>query len=136
MKNAKHAQRLDMAIAWAEEARRKALQRTRTAGDPRNPYRARVGRGPDFDAGKKDAFGLGLVLAELKARRGYDRFEHGLKLADRVLDFLIGVGLAALAALGLAAAFVLLRFPEPTVQIAAIVGVGAALARAVIAARK
>lgn len=136
MSKTKHAQRLDMAIAWAEDARRAALRRVRAAGNPRNPYRAREGREQEFDAGKKDAFGLELVLTELKARRRAGRADEAVRLADRALDAFIGVGLAALAALGLAAAFVLLRLPEPAVQIAAVVGVGAALARTVITARK
>ena len=136
MSKTKHAQRLDMAIAWAEDARRDALRRVRAAGNPHNPRRAREGREQEFDSGKKDAFGLELALIELKARRREDRADEAVRFADRALDAFIGVGLTALAALGLAAAFVLLRLPEPVVQIAAVAGVGVALARTVVAARK
>lgn len=136
MRKTKHEQRLDMAIAWAEDARRNALRHVRAAGNPRNPYCAREGREQEFDSGKDNAFGLELALIELKARRREGRADKAVRFADRALDAFIGVGLTALAALGLAAAFILLRLPEPAVQIAAVAGVGVALARTVIAARK
>lgn len=103
MSKAKHAQRLDMAITWAEDARCDALRRVKAAGNPRNPHRAREGREQEFDSGKKDAFGLELALIELKARRREDRADEAVRFADRALDIFIGVGLTALAALGLAA---------------------------------
>lgn len=136
MTNRKHAQRLELAITWAEGARRAALRRVKAAGHPWHPTKAREGWEAEFLAGKKDAQALELVLIELKARRREDRAEEALRFADRALDAFIGVGLASLATLGLAAAFVLLRLPEPAVQVAAVAGVGVALARTVIAARK
>lgn len=136
MTNSKHAQRLEAAITWAEGARYDALRRARESATPYNPYRARDGQGAEYAAAKKEAFALGVILTELKARRREDRAEEALRFADRALDVFIGVGLTALAALGLAAAFVLLRLPEPVAQVTAVVGVGVALARTVTAARK
>ena len=53
------------------------------------------------------------------------------KAVDRMVDIYVGAGLIALATLGFAAAFVLLRLPLPTVQAAAFIGVALALAYAV-----
>lgn len=127
--------RLDMAIAWAEDARRAALRRVRATGDPRNPYRARAGFGEWFDAGKKDAFALELVLAELKARRRAERTDAALRWADRALDVFIGVGLTALAALGTAAALLLLRAPDIATRTAAVVGAAYVVIRDILKRR-
>ena len=135
MKDSKQARRLDMAITWAEDARRAALRRVRAAGNPRNPTQAREGFDEEFHAGKKDAFGLELVLIELKARRRQARTGEAVRFADQALDVLVGVGLCLLGALGVAAALVTLGAPELSTSTAAVVGVGYIVVRDILQRR-
>lgn len=93
MRNRKHEQRLDAAIAWAEDARRDALRRVRASGNPRNPAQAQEGRDEEFHAGKKDAFGLELVLVELKARRRQDRTDEAARFVGRALRAVVDYAL-------------------------------------------
>lgn len=90
--NSKHTERLNMAIAWAEDARRDALQRVRAAGNPRNPARAQEGQEQEFDAAKKDAFGFALILAELKTCRRQDYMSRIARFVSRVVgDYVLPI---------------------------------------------
>ena len=131
------------AIDAATRARREALERKREAGEPRKPATARPGMERQFEKAAQDAkafeYSLKLLENEERTKRALARFPRKRKLekiADHAVNAAIGFGLASLAALGLASAFVLLRLPEPAVQVTAVVGVGVALARTVIEARK
>lgn len=96
--NSKQPKRLDLAITWAEEARRAALRRVKAAGNPRNPYRAREGREAEFDAGKMDAHGLGLVLDELKLYRARGLINVAAIIAAAFTGAAVGLyGLAGIA---------------------------------------
>jgi len=126
------------ARAWAESLRLELLRQKRAVGDPRAPMRARPGREAQFEKVEADLAAADFVLNLLENEERRKRAEAVLKLkgravkfADVLLDGAIVFGLAAVAALGFAAAAVLLNFPDPVVQATALVGVGVALARAV-----
>lgn len=130
------------ARAWAGALRLELLRQKRAVGNPRAPMRARPGREAQFEKVEADLaaadFVLNLLESEERRKRAEKRAEAALKVkgravraADALLDGAIVFGLAAVAALGFAAAAVLLNFPDPVVQTTALVGVGVALARAV-----
>ena len=126
------------ARTWAGELRLELLRQKRAVGDPRAPMRARPGWEAQFEKVEADLAAADFVLNLLESEERRKRAEAVLKLkgqairaADVLLDGAIVFGLAAVAALGLAAAAVLLNFPDPVVQATALVGVGVALARAV-----
>lgn len=126
------------ARAWAGELRLELLRQKRAVGDPRAPMRARPGWEAQFEKVEADLAAAGFILKLLEKEERRERAEAVLRLkgqairaADVLLDGAIVFGLAAVAALGFAAAAVLLNFPDPIVQATALVGVGVALARAV-----
>lgn len=132
----KHKETVNAAIAWAEDARRAALQRERQAGEPRSPGRPRPGREAEFQAARADAATLDTIVKELKTARLIGQARRAVRLADRALDILVGVGLVGLAVLGLAALAAVLGYPDTVVRVAALGALGAALARTVIAGRR
>lgn len=143
MNNSMQAQRLEAAIGVATASRRLALQAKRDAGEPRNPARARLGMEEAFKTATRNAHAYDLIFKLLekevrleRARASFPVKHKARKIADRIIDISVGVGLISAAAPGLAAALVLLRYPEPVIQITAVMGVAVALARAVITARK
>lgn len=126
------------AVGAAKSARHNALYRKRDAGDPRNPFQAKAGRESEFYEAAQSvrAYDLILKLLENEAKRAAREKTRPTRsrvkrFLDRVLDIFIGAGLASLATLGFAAAFTLLQLPAPIIQATAIIGVSAALARAV-----
>lgn len=123
---------------WAGELRLELLRQKRAVGDPRAPMRARPGQEEKFKKAEANLAAADFILDLLENEGRRKRAEAVLKFkretiraADALLDGAIVFGLAAVAALGFAAAAVLLNFPDPVVQTTAIVGVGVALARAV-----
>lgn len=126
------------ARGWVGELRRELLRQKRAVGDPRAPMRARPGQEAAFEKVGADLATADFILKLLENEERRERAEALLKLkrktvraADVLLDGAILFGLATVAALGLAAAAVLLNFPDAVVQVTALVGVGVALARAV-----
>ena len=126
------------ARAWVGALRLELLQQKRAAGDPRAPMRARPGQEAAFEKVEADiaAADFILKLLEMKERRERARALYEMKrkvfnAADALLDGFIIFGLASAAMLGLGAAAVLLNWPDPIVQVTALVGVGVALVRVV-----
>ena len=117
-------------------ARRAAAFQRRDAGEPRNPAKAKPGQEKAFqEAGESvrayDAI-LDLVEKEAKAERARALLLHKRKIerfADNALNFLIGFGITAVAALGISAALLLLRGPDALTRGAAFVGVAFILTR-------
>lgn len=126
------------ARAWAEGLRPELLRQKRTAGDPRAPMRAKPGQEAAFEKAETGLAAADFILKLLEAEERRERARavagvkrKAVKTTDALLDGAIIFGLASAAMLGVAAASVLLRLPDPVVQATAIIGVGVALARAV-----
>lgn len=126
------------ARAWAEGLRLELLQQKRAAGDPRAPMRAKPGREAAFEKAEAGLAAADFILKTLEAEERQERARavaglkrKAVKTADALLDGAIVFGLASAAMLGVAAAAVALRLPDPVVRATAIIGVGVALARAV-----
>lgn len=133
-----NVQELQTAIGEMLVARRNAAYRKRDAGDPRNPFQAKIGLEREFYEASQSMRTYDLILKLLEnetKREALKRMRPArvkiTKAVDRMVDIYVGAGLIALATLGFAAAFVLLRLPLPAVQAAAFIGVALALAYAV-----
>lgn len=129
---------LQTAIGDIMVAKHKAACRKRDAGDPRNPFRALPGREDEFYSAAQSVrkYDLILKLLEKEARRTVRMEAKRIKakiarFIDKTLDFYVCAGIVALGTLGFAAAFQLLKAPEPVTQAAAIIGVAVALGRAI-----
>lgn len=126
------------ARAWAGALRLELLQQKRATGAPRAPMRARPGQEAAFEKAEADIAAADFILKLLemeerreRARALYKMKRKAINAADTLLDGFIIFGLASAAMLGLGAAAVLLNYPDPIIQVTALVGVGVALARAV-----
>ena len=91
-----------------------------------------------FATASQEAETLGYILKllEKEARRTVRMEARRIKakiarFIDKTLDFYVCAGIVALGTLGFAAAFQLLKAPEPVTQAAAIIGVAVALGRAI-----
>ena len=129
-----NVQELQTAIGEMLVARRNAAYRKRDAGDPRNPFRAKLGMEREFYEASQSVrtYDLILKLLENEAKReALKRTKPIARAVDRMASIYTVAGLIALATLGFGAAFVLLRLPIPAVQAAAIIGVALSLAYAV-----
>lgn len=129
---------LKAAVSAAKAARHNALCRKRAAGDPRNPFMAKAGMELEFYQADRNVRACALILKLLEKETDREAWRKAQPARKRIKRFLgqglcllIGTGLAALSAMGFAAAFTLLRFPSPVIQAAAVIGVSAALVRAV-----
>ena len=125
-----NVQELQTAIGEMLVARRNAAYRKRDAGDPRNPFQAKIGLEREFYEASQSVRTYDLILKLLEnetKREALKRMRPArvkiTKAVDRMVDIYVGAGLIALATLGFAAAFVLLRLPLPAVQAAAFIGV-------------
>lgn len=122
----------ERAMELALRARREAAAREYEAGERRNPFKAKAGREAEFEEARLDVRGydvlLELLTKEMQRRKREE--SRARKVAEEVIDFLTIFGMETLAALGFAAAFLLLAAPEPIVKALAALGVGVALARA------
>ena len=131
---------LERATGLIVRARRDAAFRKYNTGEPRNPAKAKPGQEKAFqEAGESvrayDVI-LNLIEKEVKAERLRATLPARAKVqrfADRALDFVIGFGIVAVAALGTAAALLLLRAPDIATRAAAFVGVLLIIAREVAA---
>lgn len=130
---------LERATGLVVRARRAAAFQKREAGEPRNPFQAKPGQEKSFEEAGKDVIAydllLNLVEKEAKAERARALFPYKQKarrFADRALDFIVGVGIVSIGALGVSAASLLLRAPDVVTRATAIVGVLFIIAREVI----
>lgn len=129
-----NVQELQTAIGEMLVARRNAAYRKRDAGDPRNPFRAKLGMEREFYEASQSVrtYDFILKLLENEAKReALERMRPITRAVDRMASIYTVAGLIALATLGFGAAFVLLRLPLPAVQAAVIIGVALSLAYAV-----
>lgn len=115
-----NVQELQTAIGEMLVARRNAAYRKRDAGDPRNPFQAKIGLEREFYEASQSVRTYDLILKLLEnetKREALKRMRPArvkiTKAVDRMVDIYVGAGLIALATLGFAAAFVLLRLPAP-----------------------
>lgn len=130
---------LERATGLVIRARRDAAFHKRDAGEPRNPAQAKPGQEKAFqEAGESvrayDVI-LNLIEKEVKAERLRATLPARAKVqrfADHTLDFVIGVGITAVAALGIAAALLLLRAPDIATRAAAFAGVALIIIREVV----
>ena len=119
---------LKQALGLVRRQRREALGRKRLSGDPRNPFRAREGEELTFAACAQEAKTLGYILKLLEKEAARERARRVIPTPDTILDFVIGLGLLALAMLGVAAACVAAGAPDGITRAAALFGVGLAAA--------
>ena len=120
-------------------ARRNAAYRKRDAGDPRNPFQAKIGLEREFYEASQSVRTYDLILKLLEnetKRETLKRMRPArvkiTKAVDRMVDIYVGAGLIALATLGFAAALLLMRCPVPAVSVTAFIGVAVSLGWAVI----
>lgn len=116
------------AVDYLRQLQRDAQESKRAHGNPRNPRAARPGHEKEFQDAAQTAHHLRVVLNEIEKNPARERraltARKAVLIADKGIDLVIGIGLAAFAALGIAALFILLHFPEPVIQIAALAGLG------------
>ena len=127
------------ARAWVGALRLELLRQKRAVGDPRAPMRAQPGKEEAFEKVEADLTTTDFILKLLEKEERRARAEAVLKLkrravraADVLLNGAIIFGLVSVATLGFSAAAVLLNFPDIIVQGTALIGVGIALAQAVV----
>lgn len=125
------------AATAVRNARYSALHKRRDAGDPHNPFLARTGQEREFQEADRSVRTCNLILRLLEKeekrqerKRTQPARERARRFLNRILERLLVAGLAMLAVLGFAAAFLLLRQPSPAVEAAAVIGVSIAAARA------
>lgn len=130
---------LKTAIGATVIARRNAAARLRDAGDPRNPFQAKIGLEREFYEASQSVRTYDLILKLLEnetKREALKRMRPArvkiTKAVDRMVDIYVGAGLIALATLGFAAALLLMRCPVPAVSVTAFIGVAVSLGWAVI----
>lgn len=134
-----NVQELQTAIGEMLVARRNAAYRKRDAGDPRNPFHAKIGLEREFYEASQSVRTYDLILKLLEnetKREALKRMRPArvkiTKAVDRMVDIYVGAGLIALATLGFAAALLLMRCPVPAVSVTAFIGVAVSLGWAVI----
>ena len=103
---------LKRALDLVGHQRREALARKRLSGDPRNPFRPRYGAELTFAASAQEAETLGYILKLLEKEAARECARRVIPTLDAILDFVIGLGLLALAMLGVAAACVAAGAPD------------------------
>ena len=106
-----NVQELQTAIGEMLVARRNAAYRKRDAGDPRNPFQAKIGLEREFYEASQSVRTYDLILKLLEnetKREALKRMRPArvkiTKAVDRMVDIYVGAGLIALATLGFAAA--------------------------------
>lgn len=130
-------QKLEMALWWARNARLEALRQKREEyGDPRNPLRALPGHEAEFEAATELSQIMDVILKSLEREIARVRGETVKRGTLRLRDMAMIFGMALLAALGVAAACITVKAPDPLTQASAVVGVALSLAWAVKIARK
>ena len=115
---------LDADSVPALALRKEALARKRLSGDPRNPFRPRYGAELTFASSAQEAETLGYILKLLEKEAARECARRVIPTLDAILDFVIGLGLLALAMLGVAAACVAAGAPDGITRTAALLGVG------------
>ena len=115
---------LKRALDLVGHQRREALARKRLSGDPRNPFRPRYGAELTFASSAQEAETLGYILKLLQKEAAREWARRVIPTLDAILDFVIGLGLLALAMLGGAAACVTAGAPDGITRTAALLGVG------------
>lgn len=130
---------LKTAIGATVIARRNAAARLREAGNPRDPFQAKIGLEREFYEASQSVRTYDLILKLLEnetKREALKRMRPArvkiTKAVDRMVDIYVGAGLIALATLGFAAALLLMRCPVPAVSVTAFIGVAVSLGWAVI----
>lgn len=130
-------QQLEAAWWWARNARLEALRQKREEyGDPRNPFQALPGHEAEFEAATELSQSMGVILTALEREIAWARGEAVKRKALQLRDVALVFGLASLATLGIAAACITARAPDPVTQASAMVGIALSLAWAVKIARK
>ena len=88
---------LKRALDLVGHQRREALARKRLSGDPRNPFRPRYGAELTFASSAQEAETLGYILKLLEKEAARECARRVIPTLDAILDFVIGLGLLALA---------------------------------------
>lgn len=129
--------KLEAAWWWARNARLEAIRQKREEyTDPRDPFRALPGREAEYEAASELSQAMDTILTALEHEVARERLTAVKRKALDAMELVTIAGLASLATLGLAAAYVTVQAPDPLTQSAAIVGVGLSLAWAVKLTRK
>ena len=112
------------AAGWgARSARLEALRQKREEyGDPHNPLRALPGREAEFEAATELSQSMDVILATLEREIAQARGAAVKRKALRFRDVALIFGLASLATLGIAAACITVRAPDPITQASAVIG--------------
>ena len=127
------------AISLTEDVRLNALRIKRDAGDPHNPFCAKSGREAEYYKATQSIQTCDLILKTLKKEKKREAWKKAQTLKKKakhlffcVMDVFVVAGLTALACMGIAAVAMLLKFPNPVIQAATVVGASAALVVALL----
>ncbi len=127
------------AILLTEDVRHNALRLKRDAGDPHNPFCAKSGQEAEYYKAIQNVQACDLILKALKKEEKHEAWKKAQTLKKKakhlffcVMDVFVVSGLTALACMGIAAVVMLLQFPNPVIQAAAVIGASAALVVALL----
>lgn len=124
----KKIQKLEAAWWWARNTRIAALRQKREhLAAPRNPFKARPGMEADFEQVNRDITALDTILGAIEDAHAEARREAVKRKALRLRDAALVFGLASLATLGVAAAFITVGAPDPITQASAVIGTSLSL---------
>lgn len=127
------------AISLTEDVRLNALRIKRDAGDPHNPFYAKSGQEAEYYKATQSIQTCDLILKVLKKEKKHEAWKKARTLKKKakhlffcVMDVFVVAGLTALACMGIAAVVMLLKFPNPVIQAASVIGASAALVVALL----
>lgn len=124
--------KLEAAWWWAWNTRLEVLRLKREEyGDPRNPLRALPGHEAEFESATELSQSMDVILKSLEREIARARGETVKRGALQLRDMALIFGMASLAALGVAAACITVKAPDPLTRASAVVGVALSLAWAV-----
>lgn len=130
-------QKLESAWAWARDTRLETIRQKREhLATPRNPFEARPGKEAEFERANRSIRALEIIMGEIEDAHARAQGELVKQKVLRLRDIALVFGLVSLATLGIAAACIAARAPDPITQASALVGIALSLAWAVKITRK
>lgn len=130
-------QKLESAWAWARDTRLEAIRQKREhLATPRNPFEAQPGKEAEFERANRSIRALEIIMGEIEDAHARAQGELVKQKVLRLRDIALVFGLVSLATLGIAAACITARAPDPITQASALVGIALSLAWAVKITRK
>ncbi len=129
--------KLEDALWRVRNARLEAIRLKREKYcDPCNPRKALPGYENEFEAASKQIESMNIILKVLEDELARARRERVKRKALQLRDMALVFGLVSLVTLGIAAACITVRAPDPITRASAVAGVALSLVWAVKIARK